>query len=123
MTKGATSATRRICKGALESFTAADAIDAGADDGPRGRAHAGDARQLVEARDTALRTLRIPEQPNEPAPFKEARVKAQAMSDDLETRIPSIEDRGEGRARRDDADGHRRRHARSRRPRCRSRTS
>jgi hypothetical protein len=45
---------------------------------------------LVEARDTALQIARMPSGTNEPAPFVEARAKAQALSEDLETRIPAI---------------------------------
>ncbi len=46
--------------------------------------------QLVEARDTALRVTRIPEKPNEPAPFKPARDAAAQLNEELGTRIPSL---------------------------------
>jgi hypothetical protein len=45
---------------------------------------------LVEARDTALRVIRLPPGSREPAPFVRARERAQAMADDLARRIPSL---------------------------------
>jgi hypothetical protein len=45
---------------------------------------------LVEARDLALTTARVPVKPGEPAPFAEARTSAQKLADELEGRIPSI---------------------------------
>jgi hypothetical protein len=90
MTQGRNQRDGKDLKAALQSFTAADAIMKVPTTGLEVARTQEMLGMLVEARDTALRTLRIPEQPNEPAPFKEARAKAQAMSDDLETRIPSI---------------------------------
>jgi len=46
--------------------------------------------QLVEARDTALRVMRLPETEGEPPPFKQARQAASALNDELEGRIPSL---------------------------------
>lgn len=46
--------------------------------------------KLVEARDSALRVVRMPWWPNEPQIFHEARTQAELMTQDLEARIPSI---------------------------------
>jgi hypothetical protein len=46
--------------------------------------------ELVEARDTALRVVRIAAQPKEPAVFAEARADAQKLADDIANRIPTI---------------------------------
>jgi hypothetical protein len=75
---------------ALKSFEAADAIMHVPTTGlelARAQAALG---QLVEARDTALRVMRMPEKAGEPAPFKAARDAASALNDDLGARIPSL---------------------------------
>jgi hypothetical protein len=75
---------------ALERFRAADALMHVPTTGfavARQQAALG---MLVEARDTALRVIRLPSAPNEPAPFTKAREGAQAMADQLAARIPSL---------------------------------
>lgn len=75
-------------KGALESFRAADAlmnVPTTALEVARQQVALG---LLVDARDTLLRLRRMP--PGGPAPFAVAREKAQAMYDELTTRIPSL---------------------------------
>src|SRR5260221_13091450 len=74
---------------ALKNFEAADAImrvPTTAYEVAKTRAALG---KLIEARDGALSIARSSAQPNEPAPFAEARTAAQKLSDDLEGRIPS----------------------------------
>ncbi|MBN1606376.1 MAG: hypothetical protein JW940_07065 [Polyangiaceae bacterium] len=46
--------------------------------------------RLVEAYDRALVVTRLPSAPREPAPFVEARKRAQALADELARRIPSM---------------------------------
>jgi hypothetical protein len=77
-------------KGALKSFEAADSLMHVPSTGwevARAQEQLG---LLVEARDTALRVARIPQAPNEPGAFKEARDKATALGDSLEARIPAV---------------------------------
>ena len=45
---------------------------------------------LVEARDTLAAIRRIPAKPNDPAPFKEARAKAEELDSTLASRVPSL---------------------------------
>jgi len=78
-------------KGALQSFQAADAImhvPSTAIEVAKTEVALG---QLVEARDAALAITRVPVKAGEPKPFVEARKDAQAISDDLESRIPSLQ--------------------------------
>ena len=46
--------------------------------------------ELVEARDTIAAIRRVPPKPNEPAPFKEARAKAEELDTSLNGRVPSL---------------------------------
>jgi hypothetical protein len=91
MAQGADLRDKNDLKGALQSFQAADAImhvPSTSLEVAKTEAALG---QLVEARDAALTAARYPVKPGEPKPFVEARKDAQAMSDDLETRIPSLQ--------------------------------
>jgi hypothetical protein len=45
---------------------------------------------LVEARDTIAAMRRMPEKPNDPKPFKDARNEAGQLDDQLSTRVPSL---------------------------------
>lgn len=96
MTQGRTQRDAKDLRGALQSFQAADAIMKVPTTGFEVARTFELMGQLLEARDTVLRLLRIPEQPNDPQAFKDARAKAQALSDDLETRIPSVKIRLKG---------------------------
>jgi hypothetical protein len=90
MTEGRADRDKNDLKGALKAFAGADAIMHVPTTGlelARAQAAVG---QLVEARDTALRIVRAPEKPGEPAPFKAAREAASALNDQLEARIPSL---------------------------------
>jgi hypothetical protein len=46
--------------------------------------------KLVEARDVAVEVLRIPEAPDEPMPFKAARVAADQLASELKEQIPRL---------------------------------
>lgn len=46
--------------------------------------------RLVEARDTALEVLRMPNAPEEPVPFRNARVAAEQLARDLMPKIPQL---------------------------------
>lgn len=77
-------------KGALDAFAAADTIMKVPTTGLEvGRSQV-DLGLLVEARDTFLRVSRIPEQPGEPGPFKDARTEASDLAAKLEDRIPTL---------------------------------
>lgn len=45
---------------------------------------------LVEARDTIAAMRRMPEQPNDPKPFKDARAEAIKLDDQLASRVPAL---------------------------------
>ena len=45
---------------------------------------------LVEARDTIAEIRRLPSKPNDPAPFKEARSKAEELDTELSVRVPAL---------------------------------
>jgi len=81
---------RKDLKGALESYTAADAIMHVTSTGLEVARTLAQLGQLVEAHDHLVEVMRIAPRPNEPSALAEARVAAQAMSDDLDARIPSI---------------------------------
>jgi hypothetical protein len=91
MSKGRDQTDKNDLKGALESFAAADAIMHVPSTGFAVAKTQAQLGLLVEARETALQVSRIPSTPNEPAPFVEARTKARALSDELETRIPALQ--------------------------------
>ncbi|MEO6576052.1 MAG: hypothetical protein ABIP89_19515 [Polyangiaceae bacterium] len=91
MTQGETQRARSDLKGALQSFQGADAIMKVPSTGLEvARAHLA-LGNLLEAREAALGVTRLPVLPGEPAPFTDARAKALALSDDLESRIPSVQ--------------------------------
>jgi hypothetical protein len=90
MTQGRSQRDAKDYRAALQSFQAADAIMHVTTTGYEVAKTQELLGMLVEARDTLVRTLRIAEQPSDPAPFKEARMKAQALSDELEARVPSV---------------------------------
>jgi hypothetical protein len=75
---------------ALKAFAAADAIMHVPTTGLELARTLAALGRLVEARDTALRVLRIPERENEPSPFRVARQGAAALKDELEPRIASL---------------------------------
>ncbi|MDB4998650.1 MAG: hypothetical protein JWM74_6082 [Myxococcaceae bacterium] len=91
MSKGRDQTDKNDLKGALESFSAADAIMHVPSTGFAVAKTQAQLGLLVEARETALQVSRIPPAPNEPAPFVEARAKAQSLSDELATRIPALQ--------------------------------
>jgi hypothetical protein len=90
MSEGRADRDKGDLKAALKAFAGADAIMHVPTTGlelARAQTAVG---QLVEARDTALRVMRSPEKPGEPAPFKAARDAASALNDQLQARIPSL---------------------------------
>jgi len=90
MSEGRADRDKGDLKGALKAFAGADAIMHVPTTGLElARAQAG-VGQLAEARDTALRVMRMQEKPGDPAPFKAARDAASALNDQLEARIPSL---------------------------------
>lgn len=91
MTQGEAQRSKNDLKGALQSFQGADAIMKVPSTGLEvARTHLA-LGNLLEAREAALGVTRLAVQPGEPAPFTDARAKALALSDDLESRIPSIQ--------------------------------
>ncbi len=90
MNEGRTDRDKGDLKGAVKAFAAADALMHVPTTGIELAKALVATGQLVEARDVALRITRIPEKPNEPAPFKAARDAAAQLNDDLGTRIPSL---------------------------------
>jgi hypothetical protein len=91
MTRGEGQRAKNDLKGALQSFQAADAIMKVPSTGlevARAEVALGN---LLEAREAALAVTRLAIQPGEPPPFTEARAKAQALSEELESRIPSVQ--------------------------------
>ena len=90
MIEGRARRDRKDVKGSLESFQAADAIMHVPTTGfevARAQVALG---QLVEARDTLRRVLRIAAKSDDPRPFAEARASAQQLDDELAERIPSL---------------------------------
>ncbi|MDF2694434.1 MAG: hypothetical protein K0S65_2817, partial [Labilithrix sp.] len=78
-------------KGALRNYETADAIMKVPTTGlevARAQVALG---MLLEARETLGRVMRTPAKPGEPAPFAAARKSAEALNNDLSTRIPSIQ--------------------------------
>lgn len=76
--------------GALKAFNAADSIMHVPTTGLEVARTQEKMGNLVEARETLLAVLRIPAQPNDPAPFAEARKAAETLDADLARRIPSL---------------------------------
>jgi hypothetical protein len=75
---------------ALRRFNAADAIMNVPTTGFEVAATQAQLGELVEARETLLRVLAIPQRSDDPEPFNEARAKAHALDQQLATRIGSI---------------------------------
>jgi len=90
MNEGRADRDKGDLKGAVKAFAAADALMHVPTTGIELAKAQVAVGQLVEARDTALRVTRIPEKPNEPAPFKAARDAAAQLNEDLGTRIPAL---------------------------------
>jgi hypothetical protein len=90
MNEGRADRDKGDLKGAVKAFAAADALMHVPTTGIELAKAQVAVGLLVEARDTALRVTRIPEKPNEPAPFKAARDAAAQLNEDLGTRIPSL---------------------------------
>ena len=91
MDQGQDKRDKNDLRGALKDFQAADAIMHVPTTGLEVAKTEVLLNQLVEARDVALTVSRIPERAGgDPAPFVDARNKARALADDLESRIPSI---------------------------------
>ncbi len=90
MADGRTKRDSKDLKGALKSFEAADAIMRVPSTGWEVARTQEMLGLWIEARDNALRVLRIPEARGEPPAFQDARTKAQALFDNLETRIPVV---------------------------------
>lgn len=78
-------------KGALKAYEAADAIMKVPTTGFEVAKAQSALGQLIEARETALRVTRIPPKPGEPPPFTTARKNADALSNELGARIPSVQ--------------------------------
>jgi hypothetical protein len=91
MAQGADLREKNDLKGALQSFQAADAIMHVPSTSLEVAKTAAALGQLVEARDAALTAARYPVNAGEPKPFANARKEAQALGDDLEPRIPSLQ--------------------------------
>lgn len=81
---------KKDLKGALQRFKAADDIMHVPTTGLEVARTQAPLGLLVEARDTIARIRLIPQKPNEPAPFKEARVKAEQLDAWLDGRVPAL---------------------------------
>jgi hypothetical protein len=81
---------KRDWKGALERYLAADAIMHVSTTGLAVARAEVELGMLVEAHDVLIDLMRVAAKPNEPTPLSDARAAAQALSDDLEGRIPSV---------------------------------
>jgi hypothetical protein len=81
---------RKDLKGALQRFIAADQIMGVPTTAFEVASTQSALGQLVEARETLARIARIPAQAKEPAPFKEARQKADALDESLNPPIPTV---------------------------------
>jgi hypothetical protein len=77
-------------RGALRRFNAADAIMNVPTTGFEVASTQAQLGELVEARETLLRVLAIPQAAGDPQPFNEARAKARSLDEQLVTRIGSI---------------------------------
>jgi len=78
-------------KGALKAYEQADAIMKVPTTGLEVARTQVALGQLLEARETLARVLRLPSKSNEPAPFVAARKAADQMNNDLAARIPAIQ--------------------------------
>ena len=90
MTAGRQDRTKGDLQAALKAFAAADAIMRVPTTGMEVARSQVALGLLVEARDTALQVMRLPVLPREPGPFKAARDAAASLSEELQTRIPSL---------------------------------
>jgi hypothetical protein len=77
-------------KGALQRFQAADQLMNVPTTGFEVASTQVALGLLVEARETLNRVSHMPVQPKEPAPFKEARQKAESLDEGLDARIPAV---------------------------------
>jgi hypothetical protein len=77
-------------KGALQRFKAADDIMHVPTTGLEVARTQVSLGLLVEARDTVATIHKTPAQPDDPAPFKDARVKADELDAQIESRIPTL---------------------------------
>lgn len=90
MQKGRDARQAHDNKLALESFKAADDIMHVPTTGFELARSQADLGQLVEAHETLLRVMRIPERPDDSQGFKDARGYAKVLDDELLQRIPQI---------------------------------
>jgi len=90
MLQGQAQRDKNDLKGALQSFLAADAIMHVPTTGLEVARSESALAMLVEARDMALQVAHIPAHARESPAFADARAKAQALSDALGERIPSL---------------------------------
>jgi hypothetical protein len=77
-------------QGALMRFSAADSLMRVPTTGYEMAAAQADLGKLVEARETLRRVLALPQGPDEPEPFAEARAKARALDQRLQSRIGAL---------------------------------
>jgi hypothetical protein len=77
-------------QGALSRFTAADSLMGVPTTGFEMAATQADLGKLVEARETLRRVLALPQGPDDPEPFVEARAKARALDQRLQSRIGAL---------------------------------
>lgn len=75
---------------ALSRFSAADSIMAVPTTGFEMAATQAELGKLVEARETLRRVLALPQGPEDPEPFNEARAKARALDERLQSRIAAL---------------------------------
>jgi hypothetical protein len=76
--------------GALTRFTAADSLMSVPTTGFEVAATQAELGRLVEARETLRRVLALPQRPDDPEPFNEARSKARALDQQLLSRIGAL---------------------------------
>jgi hypothetical protein len=77
-------------QGALSRFSAADSIMSVPTTGFETAATQAELGKLVEARETLRRVLALPQSPDDPEPFNEARVKARALDQRLQSQIGGL---------------------------------
>jgi hypothetical protein len=77
-------------QGALARFAAADSLMGVPTTGYEMAATQAELGKLVEARETLRRVLALPQSPDDPPPFSEARAKARALDQRLQSRIGAL---------------------------------
>jgi hypothetical protein len=90
MAEGRAARERGDANAALKAFSGADAIMHVPTTGLELARSQAAVKALVEARDTALHVVRLPEAANEPPPFHAAREAALALVKELDKRIPTL---------------------------------